>query len=120
MDFSISKKELIGCKVGVPAAEELGLQNVIIETDSMLLKLALESNSFALAPTGGILHEIKSILFDSFRLWRFSFCSRECNKVAHAVTVQGCMSPHEPILNWNRTPPGVEDLVARDISSSFS
>jgi hypothetical protein len=86
----------------------------------MLLKLALESNSFALAPTGGILHEIKSMLFHSFRLWRFSFCPRECNKVPHAVTGQGCMSTHEPILNWNGTPPAVEDFVTRDISSSFS
>jgi hypothetical protein len=104
----------------VRAAEELGLQNVIIETDSMLLKLALESNSFALAPTGGILLEIKSMLFDSFRLWRFGFVPRECNKVAQAVTAQGCMPTHEPILNWNDTTPGVEDLVARDISSSVS
>jgi hypothetical protein len=110
--------EVVGCSAGIRAAEELGMTNVVVETDSMLLKIALESNSFALAPTGGLLHEIKSMLLDSFNSWRFSFCPRECNKVAHAVTAQGCMCPPETVLSWDGTPPGVEDLVARECSSS--
>jgi hypothetical protein len=112
--------EVVGCKAGIRAAEELGMSKVVIETDSLLLKMALESNSFALAQTGGILCEIKTMLLDSFSSWSFSLCPRECNKVVHAVTAQGCMCPHETVLCWNGTPPGVEDLVARDCSSSLS
>jgi hypothetical protein len=77
----------------------------------MLLKNTMESHSFALAPTGGIIHEIK--LSDSFSLlevllfnlfvWLMfiycfekkvladeqSDCPRECNKVVHVVATLG-------------------------------
>jgi hypothetical protein len=69
--------EVLGCKAGVRAAKELGMSKLVIETDSMLLKMALESNSFTLAPMGGILHKIKSMLFDSFSSWSSIFCPRE-------------------------------------------
>jgi hypothetical protein len=106
--------EVIGCREGVRAAVEMGMQKLVIETDSLLLKMALESNSFALAPTGGLLYDIKCTLNDSVSSWSCSFCPRECNKVAHAMTAQGCKYPHGTVLNWIDTPSGVEDLVARD------
>jgi len=52
--------ELLACLAGVRAAGELGISKVIIETDSMLARLALESNAFVLAPAGGIVYEIKT------------------------------------------------------------
>jgi hypothetical protein len=78
----------------------------------MLLKNAMESHSFALAPTGGIIHEIKfsdSFFFtggfviqpvrlaDVHLLFREkkvladeqSDCPRECNKVVHVVATLG-------------------------------
>jgi hypothetical protein len=65
-------------------------------------------------------------LNDSVSSWSCSFCPRECNKVAHAVTAQGCKYPHGTVLDWTDTlpgaedpPPGAEDLVARDCSSSL-
>jgi hypothetical protein len=109
---------VVGCREGVRAAEGMCMQHVVIETDSMLLKMALESNSFALAPIGRLLYDIKCMLNDSFSSWRCSFCPRKCNKVAHAVTAQGCKYPHGTVLSWIDRPLGVEDLVPRDCSSS--
>jgi hypothetical protein len=86
-----------------------------VETDSILLKLALCSDSFALAPTGGLIHEIKSMLQTLFSSWRSSYCPRECNRVAHAVAARGCSCPLDAVLVWDRAPTSVEDLVARDI-----
>jgi hypothetical protein len=106
--------EVLACKAGVQAAEEMGMPRVVVETDSLLLKLALDSNSFALSQAGGIIHEIKSMLNVSFSSWRSSYCPRECNRVAHAVAAQGCKCPPDTFHSWNGTPPGVEDLVARD------
>jgi hypothetical protein len=56
----------------------------------MLAKMALETDSFALAPTGGIVYEIKCLMNLTFVSCVLSFCSRDCNKVAHVVAVQGC------------------------------
>jgi hypothetical protein len=82
-----------------------------------LLKFALDSNAFALAKTGGIIHEIKSLLNESLSFWRSSYCPRECNRVAHTVTVQGCLCSHDTALDWDDTPPSVEDVVASDSAS---
>jgi hypothetical protein len=57
---------VLACKAGIQAAEEMGMAHIVAETDSMLLKNALESNSSALTPTGGCIHEIKTMLSDSF------------------------------------------------------
>jgi hypothetical protein len=35
------------------------MTRIIAETDSMLLKMAIGESDFSLAPTGGLVHEIK-------------------------------------------------------------
>jgi hypothetical protein len=40
------------------------MSRVVIDTDSMLAKQALETNSFALAPAGRIVFEIKCLEFE--------------------------------------------------------
>ena len=54
--------ELMACHEGLRAAGEKGIIKVVIETDSVLVKLSLESNSSTLSPTGGIVFNIKSML----------------------------------------------------------
>ena len=52
-----------------------------METDSLMLRLALGRNAFSLAPTGGpILH---LILYFSVL-----YCSRVSNRVAHVLALQ--------------------------------
>ena len=45
-------------------AAECGMGNAVIETDSMMLKQALQSDDFRLAATGGLIYELK-MLFTS-------------------------------------------------------
>lgn len=66
---------------------------VVLETDSQLVKLALGSNAFALAATGGIVYELKNLISSSFVQFSVVYCPRTCNRVAHAVTAQACMCP---------------------------
>ncbi|CAO2190873.1 unnamed protein product [Urochloa humidicola] len=112
--------ELLACLMGVKTAGEMGISNVELETDSMLVKLALESSTFSLAPTGGIVFEIKSCISTFFTSCKVSYCPRDCNKVAHAVAAQGCKCPHNSVLLWDGTPSGLEDLVASDFAESIS
>jgi hypothetical protein len=112
--------EAIACNAGIQAAEELGVPSIVVETDSLMLKLALDSDYFALAPTGGIIHEMKSPLAISFSSWSSSYCPRDCNRVVHAMAAQGCNCPRDAVLSWNGTPLGVEDLVAKDCTSPLS
>jgi hypothetical protein len=53
--------EVLACKAGIQAAEKLGMTRIVVETNSLLLKFALDSNTFVLAQIGGIIHEIKSL-----------------------------------------------------------
>jgi hypothetical protein len=48
--------------MGVKATSEMGITKVQVETNSMLLKLALDSNTFELAATGGIVFDLELYL----------------------------------------------------------
>ncbi|OEL36182.1 hypothetical protein BAE44_0002799, partial [Dichanthelium oligosanthes] len=76
--------EMVACLHGIMEAVDQGMSRVILETDSMMAKLALESNSFGLAPTGGIVYEIKSLISSNFSDFMVLYSPRECNRVAHA------------------------------------
>jgi len=112
--------ELLACQEGIKKAAEQGMWKVIVETDSLLAKSALETNSFALASIGGIAYETKSLMNMSFVSCVLSFCPRECNQVAHALAAQGCMCSQNADLCWEGMPPGVENLVASDIAEPLS
>ena len=100
-------------------AGELGTSIVIIETDSMLAQMALETNSFALEPTGGVIYEIKSLVNLFFSLVVVSFCPRERNRVAHTVTAFGYKCPHIT-FSWEGMPCGRRrPLVTSDITVSL-
>ena len=105
----------------VLAAADQGMTRVVLETDSQLVKSALESNMFALADTGGIVYELKFLISSSFSEFKVLFSPRTCNSVAHAVAALGCMCPRDTLLWWEGcTPDGLEDLVASDITESMS
>ena len=112
--------ELLACQEGIKKAAEQGMWKVIVETDSLLAKSALETNSFALASIGGIAYETKSLMNMSFVSCVLSFCPRECNQVAHALAAQGCMCSQNADLCWEGMPPGVENLVASDIAEPLN
>ena len=112
--------EVIGCLAGVKTAEELGISKVTAETDSMMLKMAIGGADYSLAPTGGLVHEIKAIAAASFSLFSVSFCPRTCNRVAHELAAHGCACPPGSELVWDGVPSGLETLVAGDCTQGRS
>lgn len=112
--------EMIACLMGIRAAAELGISNVIVETDSSMVKVALETSTFALAATGAIVFEVKSLLRFSFESSLVTFCYRDSNRVTHALAAQGCTYPSGDILSWDSCPSWTMDLVASDIAESLS
>jgi hypothetical protein len=84
--------------MGVKATSEMGITKVQVETNSMLLKLALDSNTFELAATGGIVFEIKNLINMYFASCSVSYCPKVCNRhtlwrrkvVSVFVILSGC------------------------------
>lgn len=73
----------------------------------------MESKSFALASMGDFVLEIKSILYSAFSSFPSStYCPRECNRVAHVVTMIGCNCPPVDVICWDGTPTDWDALVA--------
>lgn len=104
---------------GLQAAANLGMANIQLESDSLTLIQALREENFRYAPLGGLLLEAKNIITSSFVSCQFSYCPRECNKVADAIASIGCNSPLNTDLVWDGVPPGVEDLVVGDYAASL-
>uniref|UniRef100_K4ALI8 RNase H type-1 domain-containing protein n=1 Tax=Setaria italica TaxID=4555 RepID=K4ALI8_SETIT len=107
--------QVLACLAGIKAAGDRGTMNVEAETDSLMLKMAIEGREFSLAPAGGLIHEIKSIISNCFM--QFSVV---CNKAAHALAARGCKCSPIADLHWDGVPEGTENLVASDIAESLS
>ena len=112
--------EALDCLAGVQAAADRGMTQVIVETDSKMLKRALESNDFSLATVGGLVHEIKAVMAASFTPVSISFCPRLSNGVAHELAARGCTCSLNANLSWDGVPTGLESLVAGDLSGPLS
>ncbi|RLM84881.1 hypothetical protein C2845_PM04G07650 [Panicum miliaceum] len=113
--------EVLGCLAALKAAGDPGMRKVIAETDSMLLKMmAVGTGNFSLAPTGGLIHEIKEIAATNFTAFSMSYCSRLCNKVAHELASWGCRCSPNSDLYWDGVPTGMESLVAGDLAELLS
>lgn len=106
--------EAVACMEGLSAAADHGMQNLILESDSLMLINALQGDAFRMAATGGIIAEIKHLIASSFVSFVSNHCPRDCNRLAHAIAKLSCMCPQDSNLLWDGTPPGVEDLVASD------
>jgi hypothetical protein len=118
--LSAFHSELLACVQGVTEALKRGMSRILLETDSQMVKMALETNLFALADIGGIVYELKNLISSSFVEFKVLFTPRTCNRVAHVVTVLSCRCPQGTNLRWDGTPSDVEDLVASDLAESMS
>ncbi|OEL35754.1 hypothetical protein BAE44_0003224 [Dichanthelium oligosanthes] len=56
--------EVLACLAGIRMAR--GMMRVVTETDSLMLKMAIEGGAFSSAPTGGLIHKIKLLASSSF------------------------------------------------------
>ncbi|RLN13156.1 hypothetical protein C2845_PM09G10400 [Panicum miliaceum] len=110
--------ELLACVQGIAAATSQGMSRVLLDTDSQLVKSALETNSFALAETGGIVYELECMIGSSFTDFKISNAPRDYNRVAHAVAALDCNCSNGTTLHWEDTLDGLEELVASDSAES--
>ncbi|RLN28590.1 hypothetical protein C2845_PM05G17690 [Panicum miliaceum] len=112
--------EAYACLAGVMMAIDQGIGRVIFETDSLILKQALENPTHRLSSSGGLICELQCLISSSFISYAINFVPRSCNRVAHALAALGCKCPHGDKLQWESTLTDVEDLVASDIAESLS
>jgi hypothetical protein len=95
--------EVTACYEGAREAAECGMGHVVIETDSLMLKQALQSDDFRLAATGGLIYELKMLIHSSFISVSIVHVPRSCNSVAHALAAGTNVSfpshiPPSPLL----------------------
>jgi ribonuclease HI len=112
--------EVVASIQGIQASVQKGITRVILETNSLILKHALENNSYRMAEVGGQLYELKSLISGSFSNFLCKFSPRPCNKVAHALAAKGLMASQGDGLRWETTPDFVFDLVASDAAVPIS
>jgi hypothetical protein len=90
---------------------------VIFESDSKILVNALQTRSYDLSEIGVLVRDIRSVYIGSFDSYEFSYCPRECNRVAHELAQFGFRA-EEGCLGWaDEAPVFVSELVASDIAA---
>jgi ribonuclease HI len=103
--------EALACRDGAVFAQEKGVQNLIIETDSQeLLKLwgAGVHQRSRIAP---IIRETQDITMH-FSEFKLLYASRCCNRVAHTLAKQ--VSGDTRLGEWQHAPSCVVDLLTVD------
>jgi hypothetical protein len=58
--------EILACFQGSMAAADRGIAKVILETDSLMLKQAVECDDYRFAEAGGYIYQLKSLISRSF------------------------------------------------------
>lgn len=69
--------ELLACLHGLGAAVQLGIQNLVLETDPKQVVEAIQGNEFRLSLVGGLMHEVKELLIDNFMQPLVCFAPRD-------------------------------------------
>jgi len=102
------------CLMALKAAMEVGISHVIIETDSLILIKAIQSNSFDRAPAGAIIKEIRELLALHFVPLKFTHVPRSCNRSAHELAHSGwSRDPDLPAIWYDPLPNSVLSLLDR-------
>jgi ribonuclease HI len=114
---SALQAETEACAAAVEGAVALGLHRVIFESDSKILVNALQTRSYDLSEIGVLVRDIRNVYIGSFDSHEFSYCPRECNRVAHELAQFGFRA-EEGCLGWaDEAPVFVSELVASDIAA---
>uniref|UniRef100_A0A453M720 RNase H type-1 domain-containing protein n=1 Tax=Aegilops tauschii subsp. strangulata TaxID=200361 RepID=A0A453M720_AEGTS len=77
------------CLQALYKAQELGINQVVVETDAMLLVQAIKTSNFDLSPNGVLFREIKAFTTLNFSDFSIINCPRACNKVADVLALYG-------------------------------
>ena len=63
----------------------MGVQEIIVETNTMLVRDALSGDNYKLSTVGGLVTEMKFFISAELRSCNLSVCKHDCNMVAHAL-----------------------------------
>uniref|UniRef100_A0A8I6YAX7 RNase H type-1 domain-containing protein n=1 Tax=Hordeum vulgare subsp. vulgare TaxID=112509 RepID=A0A8I6YAX7_HORVV len=103
------------CIRAIYKAQELGIGNVVLETDASTLVSAIKTSRYDLATNGSLFQEIKAFVSLNFISFDIVHCPRACNKVADALTMHGSKMVLEPQAVWpGLAPTFAQGLVAAD------
>ena len=66
---------------------EMGIQRVATEIDSMPLKMATNTDCFRVSTMVGLMHEVNALVYvtGNIEVLSFNYCSRTCKRVAHEL-----------------------------------
>jgi hypothetical protein len=64
----------------------------LLETDAQQAVWAIQGNDFRLAVVGGLVHDLKDLIAESFTTFSTNYVPRDCNKVAHKLASLGSRS----------------------------
>ena len=95
-----------------------GINKVIFETDSLLLKQAMEGGEDDLSPVCFALADLKEYIAQNIYDCVFSFCNRSCNQVAHSLAAYGCTLNVGDELCSDNVIPNIQHLVVGDLAPS--
>ncbi|OEL26270.1 hypothetical protein BAE44_0012710, partial [Dichanthelium oligosanthes] len=105
--------EVIACIHGLKAAAELGIEQVILETDALMVQQAVSSSAYGLSFASEPVCELKHLVHSSFSSFESKYKPRDCNRVAHALAALGveCETETSPLLD--ELPTCIRELVVR-------
>lgn len=106
--------EAMAGMMATEAAAALGIHMVIFESDSQVPVHALNSDEYDRALIGVLLRETWNICYANFESFKFSFCYRKCNNVAHELAAYGFRAGAADLSWIEHAPDVVSGLIASD------
>ena len=113
------RAEMIGCIQGLQAAINVGITNLILETDATLVQQAVNHGDYSASLPGSLLEELDSLVSSNFNSFVCLAIPRDCNKVAHELAILGCACAEESEPVLSSLPDHVNTLIADEQSACF-
>jgi hypothetical protein len=97
-------------------AVQLGMSQIILETDAMVLATALKSTNIDRSSIGALVYNIRDMIQSEFSFCNVSLCNRSCNKVADCLAIHSAyvLDPSSCIY-MSEVPSYVMDIVSGDL-----
>jgi hypothetical protein len=97
-------------------ASELGMSQIILETDAVVLATALKSTSIDRSSIGALILHIRDIMHSDYSFYNVSLCNRSCNKVADCLATHGAyVLDAGSCIYMTEVPSYVMDIVSGDL-----
>ncbi|KAE8779439.1 hypothetical protein D1007_47530 [Hordeum vulgare] len=108
--------EALACVKATEASAELGVHRLVLESDCQVLVKALHTDEYERAMVGVLLREARSLCHANFESFKFSFCSRDCNKAAHELAAYSFRAGADDLSWIDQAPDFICAMVASDMA----